>query len=144
MSVVERSALVNYSAQEMYDLVNDVNQYVDFLPGCVASEVLEETSDSMLAVMEMRKGPIHQTFTTRNSLIKGESIVIELKNGPFKFLNGQWKFRDLKAGACKVELELKFEFSNQVVALAFGRIFNELTSRLVDSFVARAKVVYGN
>ena len=143
MSVIERSALINYSAQQMYDLVNDVNLYSEFLPGCVSSKILEQSDQSMLAVLEMKKGPVRQRFSTRNSLINGQSIEMELKEGPFHYLHGCWNFRDLDEKACKVELDLQYEFSNSLITVAFGRMFNELTSRLVDSFIARAKVVYG-
>jgi len=143
MSEVERSALVNFSAQQMYDLVNDVNRYSEFLPGCVSSKVLESTEQSMLALMELKKGPIKQAFTTRNTMVNGRSIDMKLQDGPFNYLHGRWSFRHLADDACKVEFDLNFEFSSRLVDVAFGRIFNELTSRLVDSFVARAEVIYG-
>ncbi len=143
MSEVERSALVNYSAQQMFDLVNDVNRYSEFLPGCVSSKVLELTDQSMLALMELKKGPIKQAFTTRNTMVNGLSIDMKLQDGPFNYLHGRWSFRQLADDACKVEFDLNFEFSSRLVDVAFGRIFNELTSRLVDSFVARAEVIYG-
>ena len=143
MSEVERSALVNYSTQQMYDLVNDVNRYSEFLPGCISSKVIEETGQSMVALMELKKGPVRQTFTTSNTLVNGQSIVMELLDGPFDYLHGGWNFRPLTDAACKVELDLSFKFSNRFAAAAFNRIFTELTSRLVDSFVSRAEVVYG-
>ncbi len=143
MTEVLRSALVNYSALQMYSLVNDVARYYEFLPGCVSSEILEQTDSSMLALMELQKGPIRQTFTTRNTLIKGESIKMDLQDGPFHYLHGYWRFHTLAEDACKVELDLSFEFSNRLTSASFGSIFKELTSRLVDSFVTRAGAVYG-
>ena len=143
MSEVERSALVNFSAKKMYDLVNDVECYAEFLPGCVAANVLEQSDEMMLASLELKKGPIKQTFSTRNTLVDGQSIEMKLQDGPFKYLHGRWYFKELAKDACKVELELSFEFNNRLTAAAFGRIFIELTSRLVDSFVKRAGVVYG-
>jgi len=143
MSEVERSALVNFSAQQMYDLVNDVDCYAEFLPGCTDARVLEQSDDMMLATLELKKGPIRQTFSTRNTLVEGQSIKMELQDGPFKYLHGHWFFRELAEDACKVELDLSFEFNSRLTAAAFGRIFIELTSRLVDSFVKRAQVVYG-
>ncbi len=143
MPEVIRSALVNYSAQQMYDLVNDVARYSEFLPGCVASNILEQTDTSMLALMELKKGPIRQTFTTSNTLILGESIRMELQDGPFLHLRGGWYFRTLAEDACKVELDLNFEFSNRLTSASFNSIFKELTSKLVDSFVSRAGTIYG-
>lgn len=142
MSKVKRSALVNYSAQQMYDLVNDVSRYAEFLPGCVSSTVIEETEQMMLARMELKKGPVSQLITTRNTLVSGQSIEMKLQDGPFEYLHGHWNFVDLSESASKVELDLSFKFSSKLVELAFSGIFNELTSRMVDSFVARAKVVY--
>ena len=144
MSEVARSALVSFSAQQMYDLVNDVNRYSEFLPGCVSSKVLESTDKSMLAMMELKKGPVKQIFTTSNTMVIGQSIEMELQDGPFKYLHGRWFFRQLTDDACKVELDLSFEFSSKLTSAAFSRIFTDLTSRLVDSFVTRAEVVYGN
>jgi len=142
MPEVIRSALVNYSALQMYNLVNDVARYSEFLPGCVSSNVIDQTDCSMLALMELKKGPIRQTFTTSNILVLGESIMMELQDGPFKYLHGRWYFRVLADDACKVELDLKFEFNNRLTSASFGSIFKELTSKLVDSFVNRAEVIY--
>ncbi len=143
MPEIHKSALVNYSALQMYNLVNDVARYAEFLPGCVSSNVIDQTENSMLAVMELKKGPIRQTFTTSNTLVFGQSIKMELEEGPFHHLHGVWYFRALTEDACKVELDLDFAFSNQLTAVSFGSIFNELTSRLVDSFVTRAGNIYG-
>ncbi len=143
MPAVIRSALVNYSAVQMYELVNDVARYSEFLPGCISSRIIDETETTMLALMELKKGPIRQTFTTGNTLTHGESILMELQDGPFHYLHGHWYFRSLTEDACKVELDLKFEFSNRLTAASFGSVFKELTSKLVDSFVSRAEVVYG-
>ena len=143
MSEVERSALVNFSAQQMYDLVNDVIRYSEFLPGCVNSSIIEQTEDKMVAMMELKKGPVSQTFTTNNTLVNGQSITMQLEDGPFEYLHGCWTFKALAELACKVELELTFKFSNKITATAFNGIFIELTSKLVDSFVDRAAVIYG-
>ncbi|MCP3673820.1 MAG: type II toxin-antitoxin system RatA family toxin [Gammaproteobacteria bacterium] len=142
MSEVERSALVNFSAQQMYDLVNDVGCYAEFLPGCTAARVLEQSDKMMFAILELKKGPIKQTFSTKNTLVEGQSIKMELQDGPFKYLHGHWFFRELAKDACKVELDLSFEFNSRLTSAAFGRMFIDLTSRLVDSFVKRAQVVY--
>ena len=142
MSDVERSALVNYSAKQMFDLVNDVARYSEFLPGCESTSIIEQSDVLMVAEMELKKGPISQTFTTRNTLVDGKRIDMELLDGPFEYLHGHWTFKALNEGASKVELDLNFKFSNQLVGAAFGRIFTELTAKMVDSFVERAHVVY--
>ncbi len=143
MAEVSRSALLMYSADEMYRLVNDVSAYSEFLPGCVGSKVLIDESELMRASVKVSKAGISQTFVTENSLVKGRSITMGLVDGPFKHLSGGWTFTPLDEQACKVNLDLQFEFSSKLVELAFGRIFHELVGSMVKSFSARAKVVYG-
>ena len=143
MAEVLRSALLMYSADEMYRLVNDVNAYPEFLPGCVAANVISSSEDLMRASVKVAKAGISQTFTTENSLVEGRSITMNLVEGPFKHLSGGWVFTALDEQACKVSLDLKFEFSSSLAGIAFTRIFNELVGTMVKSFAARAKVVYG-
>jgi ribosome-associated toxin RatA of RatAB toxin-antitoxin module len=142
MKQVSRSALVSFSAEQMFDLVNDVLRYPEFLPGCSGSQVLESSPEKMVASVDVSKAGISKTFTTSNILNKSESILMELVDGPFKTLKGGWYFTVLDEQACKVELKLEFEFSSKMIELAFGKIFNELTSNMVNSFTKRAKQVY--
>lgn len=142
MKQVTRSALVAFSAEQMFNLVNDVSRYPEFLPGCSGSEVLEASHDKMIASVDVSKAGISKTFTTSNLLKAGESILMELVDGPFKTLRGGWYFTALDEQACKVELKLEFEFSSKMIELAFGKIFNDLTSNMVNAFTTRAKQVY--
>ncbi|RBW43422.1 ubiquinone-binding protein [Psychromonas sp. B3M02] len=144
MAQVSRSALLMYSAQEMYQLVNDVNAYPEFLPGCSATEVLVDETNLMKASIKVSKAGIGQTFITENQLIPGKSISMNLVEGPFKHLTGGWTFTALDDQACKVSLDLQFEFSSSIIELAFGRVFHELVGSMVKSFSNRAKTVYGN
>ncbi|HEY5716157.1 MAG TPA: SRPBCC family protein [Psychromonas sp.] len=143
MAQVSRSALLMYSAEEMYQLVNDVNAYPEFLPGCVDANILATDENTMRASVKVAKAGISQTFTTENILVNGQSILMNLVDGPFKHLRGGWTFTKLDEQACKVNLDLDFEFNSSLVELAFGRIFNELVGSMVKSFSSRAKVVYG-
>ncbi|WP_108649924.1 SRPBCC family protein [Dongshaea marina] len=143
MSQIKRSALVLYSAEQMYQLVNDVQSYPEFLPGCVGAEVHECTEHSMTASVSVAKAGIHKTFTTTNAMEKNQRIGMELLDGPFRKLCGGWTFTPLDDAACKVELSLDFEFSSKLVELAFGRVFKELVSSMVKSFTERARQVYG-
>lgn len=143
MAQVSRSALLMYSAEEMYQLVNDVNAYPEFLPGCVDANILTNNNNVMRASVEVSKAGIRQTFTTENILVNGQSILMNLVDGPFKHLRGGWTFSKLDEQACKINLDLEFEFNNSLAELAFGRIFNELVGSMVKSFSSRAKVVYG-
>lgn len=143
MAQVSRSALLMYSAQEMYQLVNDVNAYTEFLPGCHETTVLVDEAGLMKASIKVSKAGISQTFVTENTLVPAKSITMKLVEGPFKHLNGGWTFTALDKQACKVSLDLQFEFSSKIVELAFGRVFNELVGSMVKSFSNRAKTVYG-
>lgn len=142
MPQISRTALVPYSAEQMYQLVNDVKSYPEFLPGCVGSRVLESSATQMTAAVEVSKAGISKTFTTRNTLINNQSILMHLVDGPFKRLMGGWKFTPLTPEACRIEFQLDFEFTSKLIELAFGRVFKELAGSMVQAFTARAKEVY--
>ncbi|ASJ97446.1 type II toxin-antitoxin system RatA family toxin [Shewanella marisflavi] len=142
MPKISRSVLVRFSAMQMYELVNDVESYKEFLPGCVGGKVLEFDGKTMLASVDVSKAGISKTFTTRNQVIPGKRIELELENGPFKHLHGRWEFTELTEDACKVDFELSFEFSSPIADMAFGKVFKELMSSMVTAFTSRAKVVY--
>jgi len=143
MAQVNRSALVMYSAAQMYALVNDVAAYPQFLPGCVGSKIVSQEGGEMVASVDVAKAGITKTFTTRNNLVTNERVDMRLVNGPFKSLQGGWTFIMLDEHACKISLDLDFEFSNKLAELAFGKVFNELAANMVSAFTKRAKVVYG-
>lgn len=143
MAEVSRSALLMYSADEMYKLVNDVVAYPEFLPGCVAANVISSDEQAMRASVKVSKAGISQSFTTENTLVENKSIEMNLVDGPFKHLTGGWTFTALDDQACKVNLDLQFEFSSTLVEFAFGKIFHELVGSMVKSFSSRAKAVYG-
>ncbi|MFA0440102.1 ubiquinone-binding protein [Vibrio sp. 10N.286.49.C2] len=142
MPQVKRSALVMFSADQMFNLVNDVASYQEFLPGCSGSRVLESSGVGMVASVDVSKAGISKTFTTANTLVQGSEILMELVDGPFKALKGVWSFIPLDDQACKVELKLDFEFSSKMIELAFGKIFHDVTSNMVNAFTKRAKEVY--
>ena len=138
MPQISRTALVPYSAEQMYQLVNDVQSYPQFLPGCTGSRILESTPGQMTAAVDVSKAGISKTFTTRNQLTSNQSILMNLVDGPFKKLIGGWKFTPLSQEACRIE----FEFTNKLIELAFGRVFKELAANMVQAFTVRAKEVY--
>ncbi|CAK9885671.1 MAG: Ribosome association toxin RatA [Candidatus Erwinia impunctatus] len=142
MSQISRSALVPFSAGQMFRLVNDVGAYPQFLPGCTGSRVLEVAQHQMTAAVDVSKAGISKTFVTRNTLTENQRIQMQLVDGPFRKLSGGWVFTPLSDTACKVELTLDFEFTNMLVAMAFGRIFKELANSMVQAFIQRAKEVY--
>jgi ribosome-associated toxin RatA of RatAB toxin-antitoxin module len=142
MPQISRTALVPFSAEQMYTLVNDVNAYPDFLPGCTGSRVIESGPTQMTAAVDVSKAGISKTFTTRNILTSNQSILMQLVDGPFKKLIGGWKFIPLSQDACKIEFHLDFEFTNKLIEMAFGRIFKELALNMVQAFTMRAREVY--
>lgn len=144
MSHIQRSALVHYSPHEMYQLVNDVAEYPAFLPWCRSSKVISETEYEMTASVEIAKGVLNKTFTTKNQLTTDLRIDIELVDGPFRKLCGHWKFDPLKvSNACKVSLDLEFEFDSAMMSIAAKPVFTQIANSLVDSFSKRAIDVYG-
>ena len=144
MPVVKKSALVAFSSEQMFDLVNDVASYPRFLPWCHASRILTKTEEKTCAEIVVARIGIRQKFSTCNLLHPYERIDIKLKEGPFTRLDGYWRFSRLRKDACKVELLLKFEFSGKMIDKAFGTIFNQIANTLVDSFCKRAIEIYDN
>jgi ribosome-associated toxin RatA of RatAB toxin-antitoxin module len=144
---LERSALVPYSARQMFDLVRDVESYPEWFAWCRTSEVEEVSAGEQLATLEVELLGMRQRFATRNRLKDGESITLSLAQGPLSSLEGAWQFKNLKrdgvAIGCKVALSLRFEFKVGVVDTLIRIGFNALADRLVDDFVAVAKRQYG-
>ena len=143
MPQVSRSALVDFSAQQMFDLVNDIARYPEYMPGCIAAEVLSSTSECVEARLTLGKSGISQSFVTRNTLVAGESMMMELVEGPFKQFAGHWQFLPLSDSACKVSLDLNFEFSNPLLAMAMNSKLEEVAGKQVDALSERAKFIYG-
>ena len=128
----------------MYALVNDVASYPLFLPWCKSSSVLSESDTEMKASVEIARGPLNKTFTTHNALKQDAQIKISLVDGPFKTLHGSWYFHPLKkAEACKIELDLVFEFDSGLMSIAARPVFTQIANSLVDAFTKRAVEVYG-
>lgn len=133
-----------YSTKEMFDLVNDVEAYPEFLPNCSDSKIVSQHDNNMTASLEISKAGIKKWFTTENTFIDEQTVALRLVDGPFKMLQGRWYFQALDKTACKVNLELEFEFSSKLVELAFGKIFNDVAKNMVSAFTQRAKQVYGS
>lgn len=143
MTVVNRTALVLHTTEQMFDLINDVRRYPEFLPWCSGTEVIAESEEMLEATLKLSKGGLSYDFTTRNSLVRPVSMTIGLVNGPFKSLEGVWTFTELSDEACKVELNLSFEFEGKLTGMAMSKVFNSVATTLVDAFVSRADQIYG-
>jgi len=142
MRNVLRSAIVPYSAAQMYALVKDVEAYPSFLPWCSDAEVHIREEAFIEASLELHRGPISKRFRTRNALVENESLGIALVGGPFKHMSGGWTFQLLGDAGCKVELDLEFEFESRATDVIFGRFFENTCNSLVDSFTRRAATIY--
>ena len=142
MPNISKSALVSHTASEMFALVDDVPSYKEFLPWCGGSEELSRNDDEVKASVVISHSGINKTFTTLNRLQKNKMIEIRLVDGPFKHLHGFWQFEPLADDACKISLVLEYEFSNMLLGLAIGPVFNQIANSMVDSFCKRAEDVY--
>lgn len=145
MPVIHRSALVPLPATALYEIVDDVARYPEFLPWCAGAAVLEERAGEMIAELELSGRGIHERFTTRNLRYPHERIELHLVDGPFRRFEGVWTFRRLGGDeGCKVELALDFEFAGARALLgsAFGGIFTKAADRMVDAFCVRAQTLH--
>lgn len=143
MTAIHRSALVPYSAQEMFDLVADIPAYPVFLPWCGGARVLSRENDAVIAAIDIAYSGIHKTFTTRNLLQNGKMMEIRLLDGPFSFLQGFWNFTALDQRSSKISLDLEFEVANKLVSVVLTPMFSSVANQLVDSFHRRARALYG-
>lgn len=146
MTSIKREALVYFTAQQMYDLVNNVESYPLFLPYCHTSRVLKRSSDEVYASLTLAKGGLKKSFTTCNRLQPGKMIEVILVDGPFRHLEGFWRFQDqplTSGGGSLIQLDLEFELRGKLLSLAFEPLFNQVANKLVNVFHQRAQEVYG-
>jgi ribosome-associated toxin RatA of RatAB toxin-antitoxin module len=143
MNTIERSALVSYTPQQMFELVNHIEDYPKFLPWCQEVEIIEKTETTIEAKLIIAWGGFHKSFTTRNTLHPYQAVEIDLVSGPFKHLEGKWHFIPLGEQGCKVIVDLEFEFTGNIFDKLFEPVFNIIANSLVDAFSKRAKEVYG-
>jgi ribosome-associated toxin RatA of RatAB toxin-antitoxin module len=142
MQRVSKSVLVPFSAGAMFELVDRVELYPQFLPWCANARALETRDDGKTARIDINFHGVRAHFTTDNVNRAGESIVVTLRDGPFRHLHGEWRFRALAPEACKVEFELAYEFATHVLEKAVGPVFGHIANTFIDAFVRRAESVY--
>ncbi|MCH7853876.1 MAG: type II toxin-antitoxin system RatA family toxin [Proteobacteria bacterium] len=143
MRKVSRSALVPYSAREMFVIVDDVEAYPEFLPWCNDAQVRNRCDDTVEATLELHKGALSNHFTTLNTRHEFTAIDLSLVGGPFKYLEGGWQFKDLGDDGSKVILELDFQFKSMLVDMVFGAFFEDTCNSMVDAFARRAVQIFG-
>jgi len=144
MTVIQRSALVPYTARQMFELVNSIEDYPRFLPWCHASHIVSQTEEEIIASLDVAWKGMHKNLTTRNRLHPYEKVDISLVNGPLRQLEGKWSFQPLNPTACKILLDLEFEFSGHLLDKLFQPVFHHIANTLVDAFCKRAAELYGH
>lgn len=144
MNVLNKHAIVPYSTHQMFELVNNIEDYPRFLPWCHGSQVVERSEKEVVASLQISWKGIHKSFTTRNILYPYKKMEIQLVNGPLQHLDGVWTFEALDERACKVTLNLEFAFVGNIVDIFFQPVFQHIANTLVDSFCKRAVEVYGS
>lgn len=142
MRQVQRSAIVPYSPAQMFDLVADVERYPEFLPWCAAARLIERDAQQLRGSLTMAQGPLQGSFTTRNQLDYPRRMSLELEDGPFSDLQGEWQFEALGERGCRISLEMRFAFASRVKDALLGVIFEQSCNKLVDAFVQRAAITY--
>jgi coenzyme Q-binding protein COQ10 len=134
--------MVPYSPDQMYELVADVAQYPKFLPWCVGARIRSKTETEIVCDLTIGFGPFRESFTSRVALERPGLVQVRYENGPFKYLNNQWRFLDDPAG-CKVDFWVDFEFRSRILQVAIGAVFQEAVRRMVAAFLIRARTIYG-
>lgn len=143
MAEVNKSVLVAYPAQRMFALVDTVEKYPEFLPWCGGTELIFRDAHVTRATIRINYRGIRQSFSTENTKSEPQLMQIRLIEGPFRTLEGGWRFTDLGSEGCKVELSLRYEFASRVLDKLLGPVFGHIANNLVDAFVKRAHNIYG-
>lgn len=142
MAKVKKTVLINHSASRMYALVDDVSSYPQFLPWCGGVDLIQQDEATTVARLHIAYHGLHQNFTTENNKTYPSLMDINLIDGPFKHLEGVWRFIELNEQACRIEFELNYEFANSFLEKLIAPVFSHIANTFVDGFVARADVVY--
>ena len=143
MKKISRSAIVEHSAQRLYDLVEDIESYPQFLPWCLAASA-RRSGPETIATLTVGVGGLRQSFTTRNGNRPAESIAMQLVEGPFRSFAAAWRFRALSAAACKVEFSIEYECASRALAKLLEPLFDRIADTMVDAFTRRADALDGH
>ena len=142
MIIVSRQALVAYGAAEMYELVADIESYPGFLPWCKAVEIALREPDRTIATLHVDFRGVRQAFTTENTQRHGERISMHLVRGPFRHLEGEWRFVQLGEAGSRVDFELAYQLASPVLQRLAGPVFDHIANTFVDAFVRRADALH--
>ena len=143
MKTIKQSVLVPYTPAQMFKLVDTIEQYTEFLPWCKSTIVHSRTANEVEASIYFMKGGIQQSFTTLNRLLQDEHIEVRLVKGPFKHLEGAWRFEAIGETGCRVSFDLELEFSSKLISLTIGPVIQKGIESYIEAFCERAKAIYG-
>ncbi len=138
MKKIQRSALLMKPAELLYRLVNEVEYYPEFIDGCIGTEVLERSEFEQKARLDLSKAGMKVSFTTHNHMVPNERINLDLLDGPFKYMRGEWRFTALQQNACKVEFDIEFDMNSSLLGVAAGKILDSVSGNIVDALCKRA------
>ena len=138
MHNIHKSAIVLHPAQKMFQLVDSVENYPQFLPWCGSTQIIKRNNDKTIASIEINYKGIRQTFTTENTKKQNQEMIIKLIDGPFKSLSGEWRFKNLDKDSCQIELKLEYEFSNVILEKLISPVFNMIANTFIDEFIKEA------
>ncbi|MEP7247846.1 MAG: type II toxin-antitoxin system RatA family toxin [Gammaproteobacteria bacterium] len=141
MRQVTRSALVAQPPSRMFALINDIESYPAFVPGCTHARIESSSPEEIVATLRLRKGPLNAEITTRNTLEPDRLVKLALVRGPFSELEGEWRLAPVGTNGCRVELYMRFAFANALSAVVFEPLFEQTAAALVDAFVGRARTL---
>ena len=138
MQNINKSAIVLHPVKKMFQLVDTVENYPQFLPWCGSTQIIERDNNKTIASIEINFKGIRQTFTTENTKKHNQEMIIKLVDGPFKLLSGQWMFKNLDKDSCQIELKLEYEFSNVILEKLISPVFNMIANTFIDEFIKEA------
>ncbi len=142
MADVKKLVLIEHSAPRMFGLVDRVEEYPQFLPWCCATELLKRDDAITAARLHINYHGVKADFSTENDKVYPTHMLIKLVEGPFHHLLGKWNFKPLGDTACKIEFELRYQFSSKLLEKAVGPVFHHIANTFVDSFVKRADQIH--
>jgi ribosome-associated toxin RatA of RatAB toxin-antitoxin module len=140
---IRRSALLEFSAADIFDIIEGAEHYPAFLPGCESVTILERSDAIIAARVAVGWRGLRFEFTTRNPKRRPEWLAVRGdEGGPFKQLEGEWKITPLGARACKVEFTLRCELQGVVARKLAGVVFDSVADALMNAYVARAQALH--
>ena len=138
MNYIKKKESINVEVQTIFNLINQVDKYSDFLPWCKKSKIISDTNNVIIGVITVSKNFSDWTFTTKNNYIKNKKINLRLVDGPFSHLNGCWNFSEIDKNNTLIDFNLEYEFSNKMIALTLKPVFSSIMLSILDSFISEA------